>query len=61
MKTYTPKSLVHGFCIPSGESGEKLVCLGCGIDTTISRWNQRITAVTFDGRVNCAICKEVLK
>ena len=58
LKPYAPKHLVHGFCVPSG-SREKLICGLCHL-RYLASVGPNLTPVTYDGRVNCADCGEVL-
>ena len=71
LKPYTPKNHVYGFCVPSG-SREKLICESCASESipldSESPWGgawfkvrEDAVAVTFDGRVNCADCHDVLQ
>jgi hypothetical protein len=62
-KPYKAKKLVHGFCVAAKEgSGESLICTTCDIFARASNFTApSATPVTFDGKVKCSRCGEVLK
>lgn len=70
-KAYKPRKLVQGFCVPTKEgSGERLLCWDCGVPVSIEYWYAKGAGVatpsqpvpvTYDGKVKCSRCGELLK